>query len=122
MCSTWVSSDITCKYQTRLERPAMDKHSSLLRTLVIYGCKGFYNICLFASALTFKYQTRLERPAMDKNCSLLRTLVIYSCKRFYKIGHSLLVSVNCDASKLPAIFFIRMLLYSHTISLQGPHT
>ncbi len=33
------------KHQTRLERLAWDKHSSLLRKLVTYGRKKCYNIC-----------------------------------------------------------------------------
>ncbi len=32
------------KFETRLERLAKDKHSSLLRTFVNYGVKSFYNI------------------------------------------------------------------------------
>ncbi len=32
------------KYQTRLERLARGKHSSLLQKLVYYGCKKFYNV------------------------------------------------------------------------------
>jgi hypothetical protein len=34
----------TRKRYTRLERLARDKHSSLLRTLINYGRKKFYNI------------------------------------------------------------------------------
>ncbi len=33
-----------CKHQTRLEWPARDKHSSLLRKFVNYGRKKFFNI------------------------------------------------------------------------------
>jgi hypothetical protein len=36
-------SGLTCKHKTRLERLAKDKHSSLLRKYVNYGCKKFYN-------------------------------------------------------------------------------
>ncbi len=32
------------KYETKLERLARDKKSSLLRKFVIYNCKKFYNI------------------------------------------------------------------------------
>ncbi len=39
-----VSSGLTLEYQTRLERLARYKHSSLLRTLVNYGHKNFNNI------------------------------------------------------------------------------
>ena len=38
------ASGLTHKRWPMLERPAMDKHSSLLRTFVIYGRKKFYNI------------------------------------------------------------------------------
>jgi len=31
------------KHYTRLEKPAKDKHSSLLRTFENYGCKKFDN-------------------------------------------------------------------------------
>jgi hypothetical protein len=44
-CSTLgYATGLTHKHQTRLERLAKDKHSSLLRTLVNYGRKTFYNI------------------------------------------------------------------------------
>ncbi len=38
---TQVASGLSCKHQTRLERLAMDKHSSLLRKSVNYGRKSF---------------------------------------------------------------------------------
>ncbi len=40
-CRTQAGSMLTCKHQTRLERLARDKHSSLLRTFVNYGRKSF---------------------------------------------------------------------------------
>jgi len=43
-CSTWVGSSLSYKHKARLERFARDKHSSLLRKLVNYGHKKFYNI------------------------------------------------------------------------------
>jgi hypothetical protein len=44
-CSTLgYVSGLTHKHQTRLERFAKDRHSCLLRTLVNYGRKTFYNI------------------------------------------------------------------------------
>jgi hypothetical protein len=39
-----VGSCFTNRHYTKLERLAMDKHSSLLRTFVNYGRKKFYNI------------------------------------------------------------------------------
>jgi hypothetical protein len=39
-----VGSCFTNRHETRLERLAMDKHSSLLRTFVNYGHKKLYNI------------------------------------------------------------------------------
>ncbi len=39
-----VRSGLTQKYESRLERLARDKHSCLLRKVVTYGCKMFYNI------------------------------------------------------------------------------
>ncbi len=38
------NENIMCDNQTRLERLATDKHSSLLRKFVNYGCKKFYRI------------------------------------------------------------------------------
>ncbi len=43
-CFTQVVSILTHKHQTKLERSARDKHSSLLRTFVKYNHKKFYNI------------------------------------------------------------------------------
>jgi hypothetical protein len=42
----------------RLERPGRDKYSSLLRTLVNYGRKKFYQIG--SSGLSFKHITNLN--------------------------------------------------------------
>ncbi len=44
ICFTQIGSDLTYKQQTRLETPAMNKHSSLLQTIVNYGFKKIYNI------------------------------------------------------------------------------
>jgi hypothetical protein len=44
-CFIWVGSGLTYKHQTRLKRPARNKHSSLLGTLT-YGRKEFFNIDL----------------------------------------------------------------------------
>ncbi len=41
MCFIHLGSSLTFKHQTRLERLAMDKHSSLLRKSVNYGQKSF---------------------------------------------------------------------------------
>jgi hypothetical protein len=38
---TWVSSSLTGKHQTRLERLSRDKHSSSLQMLKRYSCKSF---------------------------------------------------------------------------------
>ncbi len=44
--SVRIGSNLTYKHQARLEKPARDKHkdTSLLRTIVNYDCKKFYNI------------------------------------------------------------------------------
>ncbi len=42
-CFTRVSSGLTQKHETRLERLAKDKHSSLLQKSVNYVCKFFYS-------------------------------------------------------------------------------
>jgi hypothetical protein len=36
-----VALGLNHKHLTRLERPAKDKHSSLLQTVINYGCKSF---------------------------------------------------------------------------------
>jgi len=43
-CFTWTGSSLTRKHYTKLERIFRNKHSSLLRTFVIYEYKKFYNI------------------------------------------------------------------------------
>ncbi len=43
-CFICLGSSLASKYQTRLERSASDKNSSLLRKFVNYGRKKFYNI------------------------------------------------------------------------------
>jgi hypothetical protein len=40
-----IGFSLTCKHCTRLERFARDKHSSLLRKYVKYGCKFFIILC-----------------------------------------------------------------------------
>jgi hypothetical protein len=40
----FMTPGLTHKLYTRLERHARDKHSSLLRTLIIYSCKSFITI------------------------------------------------------------------------------
>ncbi len=41
---TWVGSGLTNKHQSKLEKLAIDKHSSLLQKFVTYGRKKFYNV------------------------------------------------------------------------------
>ncbi len=43
-CFTWVGSCLALKHQTRLERLARGKHSSLFQKFVTYSPKGIYNI------------------------------------------------------------------------------
>ncbi len=86
----------TRKNNTRLERLARDKCSSLLWKGVTYCRKKFYRIGsrpnvikLSASAIyvfTRKHQTRLERLARGKRYSLLWKGVTYCRKKFYRIG------------------------------------
>ncbi len=45
MCSNlWLAPGLIHKHYTRLERPARDKHSSLVQTFVNYGRKKFYKV------------------------------------------------------------------------------
>ncbi len=107
-CSTLGQAPgLTHKHQTRLERLAKDKHSTLFKKFVTYGRKKIHNIVtcglcyktfygrklpLFrcstlgqAPVLTHKHQTRLESLAKDKHSSLLQKIVTYDRKKFYKI-------------------------------------
>ncbi len=43
-CFTQIYYILTCKHSTRLEKPAKDKHPSLIRTFINYGRKKCYNI------------------------------------------------------------------------------
>ncbi len=46
-CSTQgKATGLSCKHQTRLERPARDKYPSLVQTIVDYSHKKLYNIGL----------------------------------------------------------------------------
>jgi hypothetical protein len=42
--STEIGSGLLRRHQTRLEKLARDKHSSLLRKSIKYGCKKFHNV------------------------------------------------------------------------------
>ncbi len=97
---TQVGSGLAHKSQTRLERAARDKNSSLLRTFINYSCKKFYdygprgqfNKTFFVRDLQIFVlsqsvcQTRLENLTNDKHSSLLQKYVIYVRKKFYNIG------------------------------------
>ncbi len=51
-CSTLSSAlGLTYKHYAILERPAKDKHSSLLRTFENYGCKKFCKTGLYYNVL-----------------------------------------------------------------------
>jgi len=47
------SKGLTNKHETKLERPAVEKHSSLLQTFINYGLEKFYNIRLRMLACMF---------------------------------------------------------------------
>ncbi len=92
----FVISQSVC--QTRLEKLARDKHSSLLCKFVNYGRKKFYNVgacvqCYKNFLLVIQEfilsqsvcQTRLEKLARDKHSSLLCSYVNYGRKKFYNI-------------------------------------
>jgi len=51
-CFTWLSSSLAYKQQTRLERLARDKHSSLLQKFVIYVQKKVYSIGAWYKLIT----------------------------------------------------------------------
>ncbi len=51
----------------------MDKHSSLLRTLVNYGRKKFYNIgprALIAPPQTVEFRSVIDGPQIGQRCFL----------------------------------------------------
>ncbi len=54
-CLTGISSNVTHKYLTRLEKRARVKHSSLLQTFLNQSCKKFYNIGLCSFIILDKY-------------------------------------------------------------------
>ncbi len=60
MCFTRVNSSLACRHQTRLERPARYKHSSLLRTIVNYGCKQFLKPQVLKPTLYRKFRVLLK--------------------------------------------------------------
>ncbi len=62
---------LTLKHYTRLERPSMDKHSSLLQTLQITAEKKFLTFCpgvnatiLFPSSSLICNKNKLERLSL----------------------------------------------------------
>ncbi len=81
-CSTWVSSSLTHKHLNRLENLASDKHSSLLRKLVNYGKKTFYNI-----------GPKMESVTGEKRSSLLRKFQAFVTLTSVAIISSLVVGV-----------------------------
>ncbi len=99
-CITLVGSVLNHNNQTRLERPARDQHSSLLRTFVNYGRKKVYNTepwgqcykTFFVRDLQISVlsqsviQSRLKKFTNDKRSSFLRKSIIYGQKKFYNTG------------------------------------
>ncbi len=65
-CFTWVGSGLTRKFQTRLERLARDKNSSLLQKSVNYGCKKFYRIGPWLKKVRRKFVSQFFIPAQHK--------------------------------------------------------
>ncbi len=63
---TWLGSVLPRRHQTRLERPATDKRSSLLQTLIYYGRKMFYNIgsSFYLKWRTYKFQISLFKKKL----------------------------------------------------------
>ncbi len=59
-CFTWLGLGLAYKQQTRLERFARNKHSSLLRKSVNYGQKKFYNIGPWAQCYKTFYVLNLR--------------------------------------------------------------
>jgi hypothetical protein len=82
-CSTLgYASGLTHKHQTRQERFAKDKHSSLLRTLVNYGHKTFYNIgsCVRLVHLTglFEMHSKATQATVKLTACFLKPLSLPS--------------------------------------------
>ncbi len=65
-CSTDTGSVLTCKQQTRLQKLAVDKHSSLLRKFVNDGHKSFVTfgpgacIIKLITAIIYSFPNKLE--------------------------------------------------------------
>ncbi len=98
-CFNWVCYSLSNKHQTRQERLARYKHSSLLQRYVNYGRNKFAGktetypngapekcFTWVGYSLTRKHQTRLERLARDKHYSLLQKSVNYEHNKFYSTG------------------------------------
>ncbi len=89
MCYTRVGSGPTRKHQARLEKPARDKHSSLLQTFANYRCKKFYNIGslwhVLQNSLLIPYRTKLVSHFMAKSLSFHRSHIRSSTR----VGSSL---------------------------------
>jgi hypothetical protein len=61
MC-TWA---LNCKHYTKLEGVARDKHSGLLRKLVNYGRKQFYNIGPYCATVRELYRKGCEIASLS---------------------------------------------------------
>jgi hypothetical protein len=93
---TQVGSCLTQKHYIKLQRPPRNKHSSLLRKFVIYGCKKYYNIvpwgqcCIKLLSVFYKFsfygrifvRLDLKKVGRDKHASLLPKIINYGHKSF----------------------------------------
>ncbi len=74
---TWVRSSLICKHQTRLERLARDKHSSLLQKSVNYGQKSLITLAPVPSVISIVIISRVIISIVAVlGCSTMRLRII----------------------------------------------
>jgi hypothetical protein len=78
------SASLYHKHETRLERPARGKYSSLIKTFVNYRRKKFYNIGyrglyhkIFYSSVRYCFLSQKEVTDKYKDTTLLRYRISY---------------------------------------------
>jgi hypothetical protein len=98
-CFIHLGSSLTSKHETRLERLARDKHSSLFQKFVTYGRKKISKIGTKAQCYRTFFVRNLQifvisssvcpwqaiQAKSNKHSSLVQKIVTYGRKFFYKI-------------------------------------
>ncbi len=91
------ASGLAHKHQTRLERLARDKHSSLLRKSVNYDCNKFYDTCRWCMVglpiSIYKHQTWMEMSRRQAPLKIIQAMEQYfqKCKQQFEYQHLLIL-------------------------------